>query len=360
MSKIINLLSLVFILKLAGLNAQNVGIGTNSPLYKLDVAGTMRIQNSTSTAGLWFDGTSLATKSFIGTLNDNHFGIYGNGGAGWNFLINNVTNNVGIGTSAPLFRLDINGRMRLQNDANTAGIWFDGSTLPLRSFIGTMNDSYTGIYGGGGAGWNFVMDVANGNIGIGTAAPTKKLDLNGTLRIRSDAPMKGSVLTSKDQNGNSEWTNPIAFKSEGTTNNVPVAIANNTWAKIQFNQSPAYNLGNYYQPSTSEFLVPVNGIYEFQSGITFQGSNIFAQSIRIILQRNGVNSTINQLYNKGIYIGNSQSSFDENLKISVEANLQAGDKIWVEAFQAPYSFQTTEVYSSPVFTWFSGNLISKI
>lgn len=100
------------------------------------------------------------------------------------FLVNNNNNNVGIGTSAPLFRLDINGRMRIQNSANSAGIWFDGITLPVRSFIGIMNDTYTGIYGGGGSGWNFVMNATNGNTGIGTTAPTAKLDLNGSLRIK--------------------------------------------------------------------------------------------------------------------------------------------------------------------------------
>ncbi len=361
MSKIIKAISVIFILNLSNLYAQNVGIGNSNPTYKLDVAGLLRLQNSSTTAGLWFDGTSLGTRSFIGTLNDNHFGIYGNAGAGWNFLINNTNNNIGIGTSTPLFRLDINGRIRLQNDTNTAGIWFDGNTIQTRSFIGTMNDNYCGIYGSGGTGWNFVMDVANGNTGIGTTSPTQKLDLNGTLRIGSDSPIKGSILTSKDQNGNAEWANAVAFKAEGTINNVDLTIPNNTWTKIQFNQSPVYNLGNDYLPASSEFLVAENGIYEFNSGVLINLVHTKSESIRVLLQRNGVTSEIGQLHNKGIFKSNSAFSFNEDLKILVEANLIVGDKVWVEVYQTPWnSSANNKVSSNTSRTYFSGNIVSRI
>ena len=103
MANKIYLLGFFLILKVTTFNAQNVGIGNYNPAYKLDITGTLRLQLSNSTAGFWLDGTTMPTRSFIGTLNDSHFGIYGNGGAGWNFLVNNNNNNVGIGTSAPLF-----------------------------------------------------------------------------------------------------------------------------------------------------------------------------------------------------------------------------------------------------------------
>jgi hypothetical protein len=60
------------------------------------------------------------------------------------------------------------------------------------------------------------MNVENGNTGIGTSAPTAKLDLNGSLRIRGGNPAAGSVLTSIDANGNAVWKeDKIAFKHTG-------------------------------------------------------------------------------------------------------------------------------------------------
>ncbi|MBK8372884.1 MAG: hypothetical protein IPL20_16365 [Saprospiraceae bacterium] len=360
MANKIYLLGFFLILKVTTFNAQNAGIGNYNPAYKLDITGTLRLQHSNSTAGFWLDGTTMPTRSFIGTLNDSHFGIYGNGGAGWNFLVNNNNNNVGIGTSAPLFRLDINGRMRIQNSANSAGIWFDGNTLPVRSFIGIMNDTYTGIYGGGGSGWNFVMNATNGNTGIGTTAPTAKLDLNGSLRIRSNSPVRGSELTSGDSNGNAEWNNPISFRADGTINIINMPISSNNWTKVQFNQSPAYNLGNDYQPASSEFVVAENGIYEFKAEVSFDNYSNRKQSIRVISQRNGVNSTIGQLQNQGIFISNIHVNFYENMKISVEVYLIAGDKVWIEAYVEPPGPNQVNINSNPIYTWFSGNIVSRI
>jgi hypothetical protein len=51
--------------------------------------------------------------------------------------------------------------------------------------------------------------LANGNVGIGTVAPTQKLDVNGQLRIRGGNPAAGSVLTS-DADGVASWQAPSA------------------------------------------------------------------------------------------------------------------------------------------------------
>jgi hypothetical protein len=96
----------------------NVGIGTDEPAYRLDLAGRMRIQHNTTanqTAGLWLDGTTTTARSFIGTIDNDHMGIFGNGGAGWKFSFNVNNGFVGIGTTTPTANLDINGNMRLRS-----------------------------------------------------------------------------------------------------------------------------------------------------------------------------------------------------------------------------------------------------
>ena len=113
--------------------------------------------------------------------------------------------NVGIGTTQPAYKLDVAGRLRLQNTAQTAGIWFDGTTTPLRSFIGTVNNDHVGIYGAGSS-WQMVMNVNTGDVGIGHTAPTANLDVNGSLRFRGGAfpnqPKPGATLQALDDNGN--------------------------------------------------------------------------------------------------------------------------------------------------------------
>ncbi len=45
-------------------------------------------------------------------------------------------------------------------------------------------------------------------IGIGTNAPSTKLDIDGQIRIRGGVPDVGKVLTS-DANGTATWETPI-------------------------------------------------------------------------------------------------------------------------------------------------------
>lgn len=349
-------------------HGQNVGFGTTSPEYKADVAGRMRLRAlPTGTPGIRLEGTTNQARAFVGPFNETHLGIFGYGSSRWDFVSNVNNGNIGIGTTSPAFKLDLKGRMRIQHEGSSAGIWFDGTSLPTRSFIGNFNNDYVGIFGSGGAEWGFLMNVNNGNIGIGTADPTRKLDINGNLRIRGNTPTKGSVLTSIDNEGNATWAKAYAFNVGGTVNNVPFLVENVIWTKVLFNQNPIYNAGAGYLPAVSEFEVQEKGIYHFKSVVTYM-EKTNKHSIRIRLRRNGVTSTIGEIYHEGFFyhqqfFGNNTGAgnFDDPMSISVHAQLLQGDRVWVEAFVDLHSSAgtNTNINEDGTRTWFQGKLISR-
>lgn len=81
----------------------NLGIGTSTPQYKLDITQRARIRSSTSTAGIWFSKSTNNNEegSFFGNINDTQAGIWI--GNTWRFGVNetgvvNVPNLAGVGT----------------------------------------------------------------------------------------------------------------------------------------------------------------------------------------------------------------------------------------------------------------------
>ena len=74
-----------------------VGINNVDPSFSLDVQGRMRLRNESAnvTSGFWLDGPTLATRSFIGTFDNNTIGFYGT--TGWGLLFNHTTGQLNIG-----------------------------------------------------------------------------------------------------------------------------------------------------------------------------------------------------------------------------------------------------------------------
>ena len=370
---------LFILIFLVRLDAQNVGIGTISPVAKLHVeatAGQTARFNSTSSQMYIQFLESGVTRGYVGSYagaqEDVDFGTSTSNNTGKLHLsitgqpkmtLDN-SGNVGIGSNIlPQYKLDLDGRMRIRNTSNSAGIWFDGTTDPVRSFIGTMNNDYVGMYGLS-AGWNFVMNVDNGNTGIGTTSPTQRLDVNGNVRIRGSAPKTGSVLTSSDQNGNALWQDPVAFRTVGLAGGTDVMIPKDTWTKVNYNTSPKFNLSFNYQPFLSQFVCAEKGIYEFDMQLSYHFSyKIGYHRLRLMVDRGGsIEELLLSWQPTLLSVG-----ADQNARLNVSSGaveLLPGDKVWVETY---INFvddpDGNSVSSAPLLgnslTWFSGHLITR-
>jgi hypothetical protein len=142
--------TILFFLLNAGItafvSAQNVGIGTTTPAYKLDVAGAVH-----STGNAYLEGA------------------------------------VGIGTVSPNYKLQVdNGAIAMYNES-TSKVWYFNYTTSGGGYFYLAED-----------GVNRFTVANGGNIGIGTAAPTVKLDVNGAGRYSGSLAVGNDITIGDD------------------------------------------------------------------------------------------------------------------------------------------------------------------
>jgi len=209
----------------------NVGIGTTSPLAKLHVNGPLAAAGASANLGpggagalTYLEGTGLSLLGWNftnfggetdlianrdgGSIGGFAFIDYTNAGAANTLVTMQGGGNVGIGTSSPLTKLDIQGpstgnggRVMFTDNGNYSPYmamyrWTGVASNYFQTTIGDMIDLQNGSLSfqtgaGGGAAigsdpqtTRMIILANSGNVGIGTTAPQSLLSVNGTITTK--------------------------------------------------------------------------------------------------------------------------------------------------------------------------------
>jgi len=159
--------------------------------------------------------------------------LYGNAGGGLGSNVNgtknlallwNAAGNVGIGTAAPAYKLDINSGnntgLRLGPNSSNSSIWLGGSNFTdfsearIQTNFGSLGidaRSGTNVYLNGNTNGDVILALGGGKVGIGAASPLGKLHLyeatGSVAGINS-----GSLIL---EHGNAGGASSITFRSCG-------------------------------------------------------------------------------------------------------------------------------------------------
>jgi hypothetical protein len=353
-------------------------VNTTDPVFQLENNGTgntMMLRNNSSGTGLHLfsqNGTGIDVTSVnnmgikatswtsnaihaytdnpnntIPTIRANNFG----GGRG---LYANSSVDDGIyGTTAGVSK---------------AGVKGETSTAAAYGVFGNHTGTGgLGVYGKADLGIGVQAVSQNGTGLLASSGTGRALEVNGNLKIAggNTNPGAGKVLTS-DANGNATWQQPaaepkIAFRATGVHPNF-VNLTYLSFTRVQFNTQQYDYSGNYIAVSengdpngSSEFYVPVAGLYHFESQVSVSSLNdaISKLWITIKLKRNGIVSTIAE------YIDYEPSDIEAFAFVSIDYKLQVGDRIFVEVLQYNSGETTALLQHYDVSAWFSGRIIFK-
>ncbi len=210
-------------------NGGNVGIGTGSPGYKLEVNGTSLFNGEMR----W----GLGITSHAGYSTNKDWYIRSGNSAG-KVIIQDTGGNVGIGTQNPAQKLDVAG-----NITASGGIASGGTvTAPGLNITGLATWSASGYTSyanegtnknwyirSGSANGNVILQDTGGRVGIGIANPTSTLDVNGMLVVSTGGcRIYGTELANYNYapSANDYFTNGGSIQGDSPTLNFGLYVSN--------------------------------------------------------------------------------------------------------------------------------------
>jgi hypothetical protein len=347
--------------------ASKVGIGM-TPNYALDVLSTsynvMSLRGTTDhqiqyymNSGSTFTGQDGGGASYRYFQNNTEDKIRFYQGAGGALVLQPVAGNVGIGTTAPGYKLHVSGA---QSIASITTAPYTSQIVAENSTAGRLYMGYGYTAGTGSKGYiqaseyyssientqQLLLNPNGGNVGIGTTNPTYALHVGGPIKTQN-----------------------YYFRFYGVNN---AGFANGAWVGLEADSTTPYYAAGYTQTRTSGgtfFQAPVSGIYQLNWiwNLTTNGAGCswYTGMIKSTSSPGGFT------FSTSIWNGNSNiltTVVGENAayslyngSISYAANLSAGDKIWLVVAMS------TAPSNASLYSWggsncntFTGYLVSAI
>ncbi|MDD2703083.1 MAG: hypothetical protein PHC33_03650, partial [Candidatus Omnitrophica bacterium] len=293
-------------------NYGNVGIGTTAPGYSLEIDKNIASSNnilmalhnlnvSAKGGGIgFFDGTEDANKvkmSFIGTNYSTSDWTKGR----LSFSVNDdaigepiehmsilSTGNVGIGTTAPAYTLDVVGNIKASGTIYGGA---SGTQVP----VGTGTADYVPKWSASGTLGNSVVYDNGGNVGIGTTAPLQQLSVNGNIQTSGSIQLgsvSGAGISSLGQIGGVDTY--LRSASTGGIGFIPnqASIAPSNYA-MYINSSGNVGIGT--TGPEGKFVVYKDsgaGVIEANTGFLLKSGAGNSQSLRLLVDGTGLTSSI--------------------------------------------------------------------
>ena len=162
----------------------NIGIGTTTPTSKLEVSdyeSQVITNDDTFVANIhsYHNNGLLVHTGYNDGVDIARFSSIGFGYVEVPRMVIKDTGNVGVGTTSPDAKLDVNGQVKISGGSPGAGkvLTSDASGLASWQTLASGSDSDWVV-----SGSNMYSDVT-GNVGIGTTNPSSKLTVQGNILI---------------------------------------------------------------------------------------------------------------------------------------------------------------------------------